>query len=82
MKFGTMTHIGPLQRGEGKNFELLKSQDGGGSRRFDRDDLHEIWHGDAYWPAKANVTLKFVIVENYTWRTAAVLKIENCFKIV
>jgi len=29
MKFGTMTHIGPLQRKGRQNFEFLKIQDGG-----------------------------------------------------
>jgi len=29
MKFGTMTHIGPLQRIDRKNFEFLKIQDNG-----------------------------------------------------
>ena len=28
MKFGTMTHIGPLQRIDRKNLEFLKIQDG------------------------------------------------------
>jgi len=30
MKFGTMTHIGPLQEIVRKDFEFLKIQDGGG----------------------------------------------------
>jgi len=34
MKFGTMTHIGPLQRIDRENFEFLKIQDGG-SRHFE-----------------------------------------------
>jgi len=29
MKFGTMMHIGPLQRKDHQNFEFLKIQDGG-----------------------------------------------------
>jgi len=29
MKFGTVTHIGPLQRTDRKNLEFLKIQDGG-----------------------------------------------------
>jgi len=34
MKFGIMTHIGPLQRIDCKNLEFLKIQDGG-SRHFE-----------------------------------------------
>ena len=58
MKFGTMTHIGPLQRIDRYNFEFLEIQDGGSchfenhknrdiSQRF--TDLYEIWYADAKW---------------------------------
>ena len=53
MKFGTMTHIGPLQRIDRYNFEFLKIQNGGGRHleklqksRYLRNrltDLYKIW---------------------------------------
>ena len=59
MRFGTVTHIGLLQRIYRKNFEFLKIQDGGGRHlaksqksRYLRNgltDLYEIWYADAQW---------------------------------
>jgi len=59
MKFGTMTHIGPLQRIDRQNFEFLKIQDGGSRHlenykesrylRSSLTDLYEIWYADAKW---------------------------------
>jgi len=41
MKFGTMTHIGSLQRKSRKNFEFLKIQDGG-SRHVENHKNRDI----------------------------------------
>jgi len=41
MIFGTMTHIGPLQRIDRSNFEFLKTQDGG-SRHFENHKNRDI----------------------------------------
>jgi len=41
MKFGVMTHIGPLQRIYRQNFEFLKTQDGG-SRHFENHKNRDI----------------------------------------
>jgi len=37
MNFGTITHIGPIQRMDRYNFELLKIEDGGGSVQHKRN---------------------------------------------
>jgi len=59
MRFGTVTHIGPLQHIYHKNFEFLKIQDGGGRHleksqksrhlRNSLTDIYEIWYVDAKW---------------------------------
>ena len=41
MKFGMMTHIGPLQRKDHENFEFLKIQDGG-SRHLENHKNRDI----------------------------------------
>ena len=41
MKFGIMTHIGPLQRKGRQNFEFLKIQDGG-SRHLENHKNRDI----------------------------------------
>jgi len=41
MKFGKMTHIGPLQRIERKNLDFLKIQDGG-SRHLENHKNRDI----------------------------------------
>jgi len=41
MKFGTVTHIGPLQGIVRKNFEFLKIQDGG-SRHLENHKNRDI----------------------------------------
>jgi len=57
MKFGTVTHIGLLQRIYRSNFAFLKIQNGGGRHleksqksRYLRNgmtDLYKIWYADA-----------------------------------
>ena len=32
-------------------------------------DLHEIWHGDAYWASEPDLKLKFSTFENPRWRS-------------
>ena len=55
MKFGVLTHIGPLHRIDRYNFEFLKIQDGGSlhlenhKNRNGLTDLYEIWYADAKW---------------------------------
>jgi len=41
VKFGTMAHIGPLQRKSRQNFEFLKIQDGG-SRHLENHKNRDI----------------------------------------
>jgi len=41
MKFGMVTHIGPIQGIVRKNFEYLKIQDGGGGR-LENHRNHEV----------------------------------------
>ena len=37
-------------------------------------DLHNIWHGDAFWTSKGYGQLKFLTFENPRWLTPAIWK--------
>jgi len=58
MKFGALTHIGPLPQTDRLNFELLKTVKSPYLWNFSTD-FDKIWHGDAYWFPEAGAKLRF-----------------------
>ena len=83
MKFGTVTHIGPLHRPGRQNFDCWKIQNGGGrylENHKNRDISATVWPIFTQFGMRCKMgsltarTAKNWHVKNATWGTAATVK--------